>query len=80
MKPDEKEQAGWAERYQELTSTCQLWIAVSEAKDERISELESECDQLRLRVARLSRMVGRRNNETRRSPQAVPLRRTPSTA
>jgi len=52
------------ERNRELETTCRLWIAVSGAKDERIRELELECQALRQRVARLSRQVGRRERAT----------------
>jgi hypothetical protein len=41
----------WARQYQELSRICQLWIAATEARDERIKELEAECDQLRQRLA-----------------------------
>jgi hypothetical protein len=47
-------------RCQELEITCRLWIAANEAKDDRIQELVAECNQLRQRVARLSRQVGRK--------------------
>ena len=44
----------------ELELTCRLWIAANDVKEARIRELEAECNQLRRRVARLSRRVGRR--------------------
>ena len=44
----------------ELELTCRLWIAANQVKEARIQELEAECNQLRRRVARLSRRVGRR--------------------
>jgi hypothetical protein len=61
--------------YDELHRVCQLWIAASEAKDARIRELEEECRQLGQRVARLSKLVGRRSRKG--SPAAVqtPARR-----
>jgi len=55
--------ADQSSKYSELEATCRLWIAVSAAKDERIAELEAECNKLRQRVARLGRQVGRRQLE-----------------
>lgn len=66
---------------EELASVCRLWIAAAEAKDERIAELERECEQLRMRVARLTRLVAPRNARVaRRSASPAPLRRTPTMA
>ncbi len=71
----------WAARYQDLAATCQLWIAANEAKDERIAEVEQQCQHLQQRVARLSRMVGRRGNTVRRISSNQPaLRRSPTMA
>ena len=55
-------------QYRELESTCSLWIAVAEAKDQRIVELTGELDQLRQRVARLSRRLerGTRTGQSRK--------------
>jgi hypothetical protein len=50
-----------AVRYRELEATCSLWVAANQAKEERIHELEVECNALRQRVARLSRQVGRKH-------------------
>ena len=71
----------WAARYQELAATCQIWIAANEAKDERVVELERQCEHLQQRVGRLSRMVGRRGGTVRRvSNSQAPLRRSPTMA
>ncbi len=51
-------------KYRELEMTCRLWIAANDAKEARIRELEAECNQLRRRVARLGRHVGRRQKVT----------------
>jgi len=66
----------------ELTSVCRLWIAAGEAKDERIVELERECEQLRMRVARLTRLASPRDAQgVRRTASPIPLRRrTPTMA
>ena len=45
----------WANRCRDLESTCRLWIAAAQAKDDRIEALELECQRLRHRVGRLSR-------------------------
>ena len=47
--------------YRELEATCSLWVAANQAKEERIRELEAECNALRQRVARLSRQMGRKH-------------------
>jgi|GEM_PF-5408616 hypothetical protein len=59
MRAEAKTIESMSRQYRELESTCSLWIAVSEAKDQRIVELTGELDQLRLRVARLSRRLER---------------------
>lgn len=65
----------------ELAGICRLWIAAAEAKDARIEELERECEQLRMRVARLSRLVAPRSSRVaRRAAISAPLRRTPTMA
>jgi hypothetical protein len=51
-------------RCRELEVACSLWIAANDAKDSRIRELETECNSLRQRVARLSRLMGRRKKLT----------------
>lgn len=51
-------------RLSEMEAACRLWIAVSQAKDERIVELEAELHALRQRVARLSRQACRRGQAT----------------
>lgn len=70
----------------ELLSACRLWIAAAEAKDQRIAELERECEQLRMQVARVTRRAGprgvgvaRRNAADRGSGCGV-RRRTPTMA
>ena len=45
----------------ELELSCSLWMAAGAAKDERISQLEAECNQLRQRLARVSRLVSHRS-------------------
>jgi len=59
-----------AEELSELDASLKLWIAVSEAKDLRIGELEEECHQLRRRVSRLTKMIQRQE----RIPCPQPLR------
>lgn len=54
--PARGEDAG--SRLAELEMVCRLWMAASEAKDERIEELENELVRLRRRVTRLGRMLG----------------------
>lgn len=54
----------------ELETTVHLWSEANDAKAQRIQELENECNRLRQRVCRLSRMVGRRS----RSSQARRVR------
>jgi hypothetical protein len=49
---------------QELEAALSLWIAANDAKSHRIEQLELECRQLRQRVCRLSRRVGRRGGQT----------------
>jgi hypothetical protein len=44
----------------DLELTCSIWIAANEAKDQRIRELETMCNGLQQRVARLTRQAGRR--------------------
>jgi len=53
------------QRVQELESIANLWIAANEAKDQHIETLEAECRTLRQRVARLTRQVGRRQQDTK---------------
>ena len=55
----------------ELEAICRLWIAAAEAKDLRIAALEAECDQLRRRVVRLSRMTPRHRSVVRKSSTRV---------
>ncbi len=47
------------ESYRQLESSCRLWMAACQVRDERIRELEQECLALRQRVARLSRQLRR---------------------
>ena len=47
------------ESYRQLESSCRLWMAACETRDERLQELERECQALRQRVARLSRQARR---------------------
>jgi hypothetical protein len=51
-------------RCQELDAALRLWMAANDAKSHRIEQLEAECKQLRQRVSRLSRQVGRRGGQT----------------
>lgn len=55
MKADLRTDKLVAQKYQELEATCRLWIAATEAKDQRIQELTTECNRLRQRIARLGR-------------------------
>ncbi|MFH1130267.1 MAG: hypothetical protein V1754_02965 [Pseudomonadota bacterium] len=50
-----------ARQNREMEMTCRLWISAAATKDERIKELATECDQLRQRVARLTRRLEQRN-------------------
>jgi hypothetical protein len=52
------------ESYRQLESTCRLWVAACEIRDERLQELEKECQALRQRVARLSRQARRHQGAT----------------
>lgn len=45
--------------YRELESCCRLWMSACEARDQRIQELERDCQTLRQRVAKLSRRTER---------------------
>jgi len=51
----------------ELEMACRIWMAASEAKDERIEELENELARLRRRVTRLGRMLGSGQGRRRRA-------------
>lgn len=51
-------------RCQELEAALSLWMAANDAKSHRIEQLEAECKQLRQRVSRLSRQVGRRGGHS----------------
>lgn len=50
------------QQLEELQLVCRIWIAASQAKDERIAELEREVAQLSRRVARLARHAGRQSS------------------
>lgn len=54
------------EKYRELQMVCEIWIAASEMKDERITELEAELAHAQQRVGRLGRLVGRNPAEPSR--------------
>jgi hypothetical protein len=60
MKSRSCKQDALLQGFAELEATCRLWIMANAAKEERIRELQVECNRLRLRVARLSRQAGRR--------------------
>lgn len=55
----EKNNKEMIKRCQELETLLALWMAASQAKEERIKDLEKDCDVLRQRVIRLTRQVGR---------------------
>jgi hypothetical protein len=59
MKSEQKNPQNLRSQYQELEAFCRLWMEANAAKEERIHELEAECNRLRTRVARLSRQVDR---------------------
>ncbi len=51
------------QRHHEAQAVCEIWVAANDAKDVHLSELESQVIQLQKRVARLSRLAGRRAAE-----------------
>ena len=49
---------------QELTLTCQLWIAANDAKDEQIKQLQQQLSQLLLKVTRQNRQTRHQRPDT----------------